>query len=98
MEFSLDSNFSMILSISIPRNQGKYEVHQAEPPCLLRLIKSGRSPGVQRVLIVTDSPTVIHTVGLQIVFKVYSFRSSVFHATGSPLVGCGSSLCTDGLG
>jgi len=31
-------------------------------------------------------------------FKVYSFRSAVFSVTGSPLVGYGSTPCTDGLG
>jgi len=39
-----------------------------------------------------------HTVGLGIVFKVYSFRSAVFCATGSPLAGCGSSPRINGLG
>jgi hypothetical protein len=59
----------------------------------------------QSVLLVTDSPTAIHPIGTALTpwgwglfFKVYSFRSAVFCTTGSPLVGCGSSLCTDSLG
>jgi hypothetical protein len=76
MEFSLDSNFSVIFSISILRDQGKYEVHQAEPPCLIRLSTSGRSPGVPEGA-VSDRLTHCnsshrhgsHTVGLEIVFQ-----------------------------
>ena len=45
MELSVDSNFS-IISISILQDQGNYEVHQAEPPSLVRLSTSGRLPGV----------------------------------------------------
>jgi hypothetical protein len=59
----------------------------------------------QRVLCETDSPTAIHPIGMALrlqdwglFFKVYSFRSAVFCATGSPLVGYGSLLRKDGLG
>jgi len=59
----------------------------------------------QRVLLATDSPTAIHPLGTALTpqdwglfFKVYSFRSAVFRATGSPLIGYGSLPCTDGLG
>ena len=52
----------------------------------------------QRVPFVTDSPTAIHPIGTAITlknwgwfFKVYYFKSAVFCATRSPLVGCGSS-------
>jgi hypothetical protein len=59
----------------------------------------------QRVPLVTDSHIAIHLIGTALIpqdwglfFKIYSFRSAVFCATGSPLVGCGSSPGTDGLG
>jgi len=57
VELSLDSG---LFSISIPQDQGKYLVHQAEPLCVVRLNTTGRSPGIQRVPLKTDSPTVIH--------------------------------------
>jgi hypothetical protein len=54
---------------------------------------------------VTDSPTAIYPIGTALTpygwglfFKVYSFRSAVFCATGSHPVGCGSAPRTDGLG
>jgi len=76
MELSLDSNFSKIFSISILQDQGKYEVHQAEPPSLVRLGTSGRSPGVPEG-VVSDRLTHCHsshrhgthTIGLEIVFQ-----------------------------
>jgi len=40
----MDSDFSTIFSILIPRDQGKHEVHRAQPPCLVWLNISGRSP------------------------------------------------------
>jgi hypothetical protein len=59
----------------------------------------------QRVPFETDSPTAIPPIGTALTsedwglfFKVYSFRSAVFCATGSRLLGYGSSPCTDGLG
>jgi hypothetical protein len=59
----------------------------------------------QMVPLLTDSPTAIHPIGTPLTpydwglfFKVYFFRSAVFCATGSPLLGCGSSPRTDGLG
>jgi len=75
-ELSLDSNLSTIFSISIPWDQGKYEVHQAEPPCFVRLSTSGRSPGVPEGT-VNDRLTHchsshrhgFHTVGSGIVFQ-----------------------------
>jgi hypothetical protein len=83
-------------------------VHQAEPLYLVRLNTSGRLPGIPEGAIrdrLTHCHSSLrhstHTIGLGIVglfSKVYSFKSSVFCATGSPLVGCGSSPCTDGLG
>jgi len=76
MERSLDSNFSIIFSISIMQDQGKYEVHQVKPPSLVRLSTSERSPGVPEGA-VSDRLThchsshrhSTHTVGLGIVFQ-----------------------------
>ena len=77
MELSLDSNLPTIHSISIPRDQGKYKVHQAEPLYLVRLDTTGRSPGIPEGA-VNDRLThchsslrhSTHTVGLGIVFQV----------------------------
>jgi len=74
-------------------------VHQAEPHYLVRLNTTGRSPGITEG-VVEDRLTHCHSSlrhGTHTV-QVYSFRSAVFCATGSPLVGCGSSPCADGLG
>jgi len=102
VELSLDSE---LFSISIPQDLGKYLVHQAEPLYLARLNKTGRSPGIPECA-VEDRLTLchsslkhgIHTIGLGIVFQSLLLRSAVFCATGSPLVGCGPSPHTDGLG
>jgi len=72
-ELSLDSN---LLSISIPQDQGKYMVHQAEPLYLARLNTTGRSPGIPEGA-VKDRLTYCHsslrhgthTVGLGTVFQ-----------------------------
>ena len=45
-ELSLDSNFPTKLLISIPRDQAKYDVHQAQPLYSVRLDTSERSPGI----------------------------------------------------
>jgi hypothetical protein len=45
-ELSLDSNFSTVPSIVVPRVHGKYKVHQIEPLYLVSLDTSGRSPGI----------------------------------------------------
>ena len=45
-ELSLDSNFSTVLAVSIPRVKGKYTVRQAEPLYLVRLNTTGKYPGV----------------------------------------------------
>jgi len=63
-------------SIPIPQDQGKYEVHQAEPVYLVRLDTSGRSPVIPEGA-VSDRLTHCHsslrdgthTVGLGIVFQ-----------------------------
>jgi len=77
-------------------------VHQAEPLYLARLNTTGRSPGILEVPLKTDLPTAIHPLGTahshHRIGDCFSFRSAVFCATGSPLVGCGSSPRTDGLG
>jgi len=80
-------------------------VHQAEPLHLARLNTTGRSPGIPEGGVedrLTHRHSSLrqgnHTVGLGIFFKVYSFRSVEFCTTGSPLVGCGCSPRTDGLG
>ena len=70
-------------------------------PARLKLPLGGR-PVSQGVPLETDSPTAIHPIGTALTpigdfFKVYSFRSAVFCATVSPLVGYGSSPFTDGL-
>ena len=55
-ELSLESN---LLSISIPRDQRKYMVHQTEPLYLARLNTTGRSSLRHGT----------HTVGFRIVFQ-----------------------------
>jgi len=79
--------------------------HQAEHLYLARLNTTGRSPGIPEGAAedrLAHCHSFLrhgrHTVGLGNVLKVYSFRSAVFCATGPPLVGCGSSPRTDGLG
>ena len=79
--------------------------HQAEHLYLARLNTAGRSPGIPEGAAedrLAHCHSFLrhgrHTVGLGNVLKVYSFRSAVFCATGPPLVGCGSSPRTDGLG
>jgi hypothetical protein len=101
-ELSLNSG---LLSISIPQDLGKYLVHQAEPLYLARLNTTGRSPGIPEGACKDRLTHCHHPLGTALTpwdwglfFKVYSFRSAVFCTTGSPLVGCGSSPRTDGLG
>jgi hypothetical protein len=75
-ELSLDSNFSTKLSFSIPRDQEKYEVHQAKLLYLVRLDTSGSLPGIPEGP-VSDRVTHCHlshrhgthTEGLGVVFK-----------------------------
>jgi hypothetical protein len=74
-----------VFSILIPRNQGKYEVSKAEPPCLGRLSTSWRSPCITECAFIgrlthcqSSHRHGTHTVGLGIVFKVYSCISAVF--------------------
>ena len=60
VELSLNS-FSTKCSISIPRDQGNYAVHQAEPSYLVRLsFQLGGCLLYQRVPLVTYAPTAIH--------------------------------------
>ena len=73
VELSLHSN---LLSISIPHDQGKHVVYQAEPLHLARLNTTGRSPGIPEGA-VKDGLTHCHsslrhgtdTVGLGIIFQ-----------------------------
>jgi len=72
-KLSLDSN---LLSVSIPRYQGKYMVHQAEPLYLARLNTIGRSPGIPEGTVkdrLTHCHSSLrhgtHTIGLGIVFQ-----------------------------
>jgi len=95
-ELSVDSK-PFIRSILIPRVEGKYVVHQAEPQYLVRLNTSGRLPGIPEGAVrdrLTHCHSSLrhgtHTVGLGIVLQVPYKRST--------LVGCGSSPCTDGIG
>ena len=85
VELSLDCE---LFSISIPQDQGKYLVHQVQPLYLAKLNKTGRSPGVSEGAVkdrLTHCPSSVRygRIG-DCFFKVYSFRSAVFWATGSP--------------
>lgn len=66
---------------------GENPVHQAEPPCLVRPITSGRLPGIpehtvhDRLTHCLSSPMHgAHTDELGLFFKVYFFISTVFCA------------------
>jgi len=93
------------LSISIPQDLGKYLVHQAEPLYLARLNTTERSPGIIEGAVEERLTHChlsrrhgTHTIGLGIVFQGLLLSIRVFCTTGSPLVGYGSSPCTDSLG
>ena len=42
----MGSGLLFVFSILVPQIQRKYQVQQAEPPCLVSLITSGRLPGI----------------------------------------------------
>ena len=99
-ELSTYFKFSTVFSIWIPRVMGKCPPGSNPIPSKAE-ITPGRSPGIPGCAVrVTHCHSShrhgTHTVGLGIFFKVYTFRSAVFCATGSPLVGYGPSPCTDG--
>ena len=65
-----------MFSVLIPRNQEKYEVYQAQPPCLVSLSTSGRSSCISERAVVcrlthchSSHRHSSHTVGLGIVFQ-----------------------------
>jgi len=64
----------------------------------LKLITQYKTPKCPMVGSAACNSTVLTHLVLGLFFKVYAFRSAVFYATGSPLVECGSSPRTDGLG
>ena len=45
-ECSMGSGLFFMFSILVPQVQRKYQVQQAEPPCLVSLLISGRLPGI----------------------------------------------------
>jgi hypothetical protein len=45
-ECSMGSGLFFVSPILVPRVQRKYQVQQAEPPCLVSVITSGRLPGI----------------------------------------------------
>jgi len=102
----MGSDLLSVFSMLIPRVRGKYQVHQAEPPYLVRLSKSGRSPGIPKCAVLgrlthchSSHRHGAHTIGLGIVFSRFTPLDPLCSVqTRSPLVGCGSSPRTDGLG
>ena len=87
-----------------PTGSGEIFGPSSRVTILGRLNTTGRSPGIPEGAVkdrLTHCHSSLrhgtHTIGLGIFFKVYFFRSTVFCATGSLLVGCGCSPCTDGL-
>jgi len=104
-ELSLGSDFSSVFSLLIPLYQGKYEVYQAEPPCLVRLSTSGRAPRIPDCAVIggftcyhSSHRHGTHTVRQGIFSRFTPLDPLCSAQTRSSPIGSGSSPHTDGLG
>jgi hypothetical protein len=96
----------LCLPFLVPRVLGELQVHQAEPPHLVRLQYLWEVTWYPRGCCLRQTDplpfipwgTALTPYDWGLFFKVYSFRSTVFCVTGSPRIGYGCSPCTDGLG